>query len=156
MTRTFSGHRPISWTRQVKVLRPAGAGARGPEVPQRPLRRYSVCCMIRWRTRLAVLRRRATKSDKFSREQESTITTTTTIILTEHALPPSFSSAKSLPPSLSSFAAHATSLWLMARKVCPCKIDNIDSDENPGRDGLGLGRALTPFDFRCGRCPDGS
>ena len=39
---TFSEHRPISWTRQVKVPRPANAGARGPEAPQRPLRRYPV------------------------------------------------------------------------------------------------------------------
>ena len=60
---TFSEHRPISWTRQVKVPRPANA--RGPEAPAAPplscLRRL---CGIRWRTRLTVLRRRATKLDK--------------------------------------------------------------------------------------------
>ena len=67
---TFSEHRPISWTRQVKVPRQANAGARGPEAPERPLRRRPPLsclrrlCGIRWRTRLTVLRRRAIKLDK--------------------------------------------------------------------------------------------
>ena len=61
----FPEHRPISWTRQVKVPRQADAGVRGLEVPQRPLRRYSVCGIrVLWHTRVAVLWRHPTKLDK--------------------------------------------------------------------------------------------
>ena len=92
----------------------------------------------------------------FLREQESAITTTTTtIISTAHALPSSFSSANPFPSSPSSFSAHALALARIFFALSRW-IDYIGLDENSGRDGLGLGRALTAFDFRCGRCPDGS
>ena len=130
MSMAFSEHRPISWTRQVKVKvkvpRPVNASARGQEAPPRPLRRYSVCG-IRWRTRLAVLRRGATKSDKgfcLSALPLAVIARTAECHHHNHHHYSEGASIASLilfcqSPSnfLSSFSAHAASLWISARNV---------------------------------------
>ena len=117
---TFSEHRPISWTRQVKVPRQANAGARGPEAPQRPLRRYPVSADSAvsggardWQSygsaRPSWIKVSAEVLYRwpFLREQRSAITTTNTITSTAHVLPSSFSSANPFPSSPSSFSAHA-------------------------------------------------
>ena len=152
---TFSEHRPISWTRQVKVPRPANAGARGPEAPQRPLRRYPVSADSAVSGGARDWQSYGGARPSWNRGVPSPPPTLSPITTTAHALPSSFSSANPFPSSPSSFSAHALALARIFFALSRW-IDYIGLDENSGRDGLGLGRALTAFDFRCGRCPDGS